>query len=135
MTSQKNKVLVRRLYDEVFGSWNLAVVDELVGLDFVAHDLPPGFPRGPKGFRRFYGRLRTAFPDLHYTVEDLIAEGDKVVVRWRWQATHQGEFLGIEPTGRPAPMTGIAIYRLEAGKIVERWVELDLWGLQQRLST
>lgn len=63
MTIQKNKALVRRLYDEVFGSWDLAVIDELVGPDFVGHEMPPGTPRGPRGFRQFYGTIRTAFPD------------------------------------------------------------------------
>jgi predicted ester cyclase len=64
----------------------------------------------------------------------MIADGDKVVVRWRGEATHRGDFLGIPPTGRDAPMTGIAIYRLSEGRVVERWVEADLFGLTGRLS-
>jgi len=129
-----NKEIIRRLYDEVFVKWNLAVVDELVSADFVCHAMPPGTPPGPAGFRQFYGTIRTTFADVRYTVEDLIAEGDKVVVRWKWDATHRGDFLGIPPTGGPAPLTGIAIYRLADGKIVERWVEVDLLGLGQRLG-
>ena len=133
MNVQDNKAIVERLYRDVFCHWNMAIVDELIGPDFFSHDMPPGFPPGPEGFRQFYDMIRKAFPDLRYTVEDLIAEGDKVVVRWSWEATHQGEFFGIQPTKMPAPMTGIAIYRLAEGQVTERWVELDLLGLQQRL--
>ena len=84
-----------------------------------------GTPPGPEGFRQFYARLRSAFPDLRYTVDDLIAEGDKVVVRWTWSCTHTSVFRGIAPTGKQATVTGMAIYCLAGGKIVERWVD---WG-------
>ena len=130
---QDNKGLIKRLYEELFIRWNLAIIDELVAPEFIGHEIPPGFPPGRQGFREFYAFLRSAFPDLQFTVEDMIADGDKVVVRWRWRATHRGDFLGIPPTGREAPMTGIAIYRLSESKIVERWVEADLFGLTGRL--
>jgi len=131
--AQQNKRLVRRLYNEVFVKWNFEVVDELVAPEFIGHEMPPGIPPGPQGFREFYGILRAAFPDAQLTVEDMIAEGDRVVVRWRSRATHRGEFRGIPPTGRDASTTGIAIYRLSKGKIVERWVEVDMLGLTERL--
>jgi len=133
-TARTNKELIRRVYDEVFTRWNLALLDEVVSPDFIGHEMPPGTPPGPAGFRQFYGTLRNAFPDLRYTLEDLIAEGDRVVARWRWDATHKGTFLGIPATGQSAPVTGMAIYRLSEGKIVERWVELDRLGLAQRLG-
>lgn len=132
-SAQQNKRLVRRLYDEVFVKWNLDVVDELVAPEFIGHEMPPGLPPGPQGFREFYGILRAAFPDVQLTVEDMIAEGDKVVVRWRSRAIHKGAFRGIPPTGGDASTTGIAIYRLSKGKVVERWVEVDMLGLTERL--
>jgi steroid delta-isomerase-like uncharacterized protein len=134
MSTQENKALIARLYEEVFMKWNMAFVDEVFAQEYIDHSVPPGTPRGPEGVRQFYGTLRTAFPDLQYTVEDLIAEGNKVVVRWRWNATHRGEFLRIPATGKEAPMTGIAIYRITGGRIVERWVEVGLLDLAQRLG-
>jgi predicted ester cyclase len=131
---EQNKAIIRRLYDEVLVTWNMAVVDDLLAADYVGHELPPGTPPGPKSFHDLYAQLRAGFPDVKYSVEDLIAEGDKVVVRWSWQATHTGEFLGVAPTDRATSMLGIAIYHIAGRKIKERWVELDLLGLQQRLS-
>jgi predicted ester cyclase len=134
MSVDENKVLIRRLYDDVFARWNLALVDEVIGQDFVGHEMPADTPRGPTGFTQFYGRLRSAFPDLRYVVDDMIAEGDKVVVRWTWKCTHKGEFMGIAPTGRQATVTGMAIYRVVEGKCVERWVELGLISLLRQLG-
>ena len=134
MSVENNKALIRRLYEEVFVKWNLDLVDELVGPEFVGHEMPPGTPRGPVGFKQFYGSLRSAFPDLRYVVDDVIAEGDKVVVRWTWQCTHEGDFMGIAPTGKRVWVTGIAIYRIAGGKCVERWVELGLLGLLEVLG-
>ncbi len=133
MSVEENKALVCRLYDEVFAKWNLGVVDELIGSEFVGHEMPPGTPRGPVGFKQFYASLRVAFPDLRYTVDDVIAEGDRVVVRWTWQCTHQGDFMGVAATGKRATVPGIAIYRVARGKCVERWVELNMLGLLQQL--
>ena len=134
MSAADNKAVIRRLYNEVFQGWHLSVIDDLVAPDFVGHEMPAGTPPGPEGFRQFYARLRSAFPDLRYTIDDLLAEGDKVVVRWTWSCTHAGVFRGIVPTGRRATVTGMAIYRLAGGKIVERWVELSMHRLLQELS-
>ena len=134
MSVEENKALIRRLYDEVFAKWNLGVIDELVGSEFVGHEMPPGTPRGPAGFKQFYNSLRLAFPDLRYTVDDVIAEGDRVVVRWTWQCTHQGDFMGVAATGKRATVSGMAIYRVAGGQCVERWVELGLLGLLQQLG-
>ena len=134
MSVDENKALVRRLYAEVFAAWNLDVVDQLIGPGFIGHEMPPGTPPGPVGFKQFYGWLRSAFPDLRYTVEDVVAEGDRVVVRWTWRCTHKGEFMGIAATGKQATVTGIAIYRVAGGKCTERWVELGLLSLLQQLG-
>ena len=130
---EQNRRLVRRLYDELFSKWNLAVIDELISPEFIGHEMPPGMPRGPEGIRQFYAGIRAGLPDVQLTVEDMIGEGDRVVVRWRARATHRGVFRGIPPTGARVSFTGIAIYRLSKGKIVERWVEVDLLGLTEQL--
>ena len=129
----QNKRLVRRLYDEFFFKWNFAVIDDLISPDFIGHEMPPGMPRGPEGIRQFYGRIRAGLPDVQLSVEDLIGEKDKVVVRWRARGTHRGEVLGIPATGKAVSLTGIAIYRVSKGKIVERWAEVDLLGLTEQL--
>lgn len=133
VASQGNKELLRLFYNEVFVQWNLAVVDEMVAPQFRSHDWPDDHASGPQGFRDFYGWLRSAFPDLRYTVEEIVAEGDRVVVRWRQIGTHKGDFLGVPGTGRPMSMRGIAIYRVADGKLMERWVVVDLHGLLEQL--
>jgi predicted ester cyclase len=130
---EQNKRLIRRLYDELFSKWNFAVIDEVISPDFIGHEMPPGMPRGPECVRQFYTVTRGGLPDVQLTVEDMIAEDDKVVVRWRARATHGGVFRGISPTGTRVSFTGIAIYRLSKGKVVERWAEVDLLGLTEQL--
>jgi predicted ester cyclase len=129
-----NKRLVRRFYKEVYGDWNMSLVDEVVSPRFTSHDWPEGAPTGPEGFRAFYSAIRTALPDARYEVDDMIAEGDKVVVRWRLLGTHQGDFRGIAPTGRAIALKGIAIYRVDGGMLMERWVVTDLHGLLEEIS-
>jgi predicted ester cyclase len=121
-----NKALVRRFYKEVYVDWNMGLADEVVSPQFTSHDWPERGPTGPKAFRDYYSALRKAVPDARYEVDDLIAEGDRVVVRWRLLGTHKGDFRGIAPSGRPITLMGIAIYRVERGKLVERWVVSDL---------
>jgi steroid delta-isomerase-like uncharacterized protein len=129
-----NKRLVRRFYKEVYGDWNMALVDEIVSPRFVSHDWPKGSPIGPQGFGAFYSAIRNALPDARYEVDDLISEGDKVVVRWRLLGTHLGTFRGIAATGRAIVLEGIAIYRVDDGKLMERWVVTDLYGLLQEIG-
>jgi predicted ester cyclase len=123
-----NKELVRRFYKEVYVNWNMAMADDLLSPYFTSHDWPQGGPKGPKAFRDYYSALRSAVADARYEVDDLIAEGDRVVVRWRLFGIHKGTFRGITPTGQPITLKGIAIYRLDGGKLVERWVVSDLYG-------
>jgi len=128
-----NKELVRRFYKEVYGDWNMALVDEVVSPQFTSHDWPKGSRTGPEGFRDFYSAIRSALPDARYEVDDLIAEGDKVVVRWRLLGTHKGDFRGIAASGREIALKGIAIYRVEGGKLMERWVVSDLHGVLEEI--
>src|SRR5689334_20841794 len=113
-----NKELVRRFYKEVYVNWNMALADDVVSPQFTSHDWPEHGPTGPKAFREYYSAIRAALPDARYEVDDLIAEGDRVVVRWRLLGTHTGAFRGIAPTGRPFTMKGIAIYRLKGGQLI-----------------
>jgi len=128
-----NKELVRRFYKEVYRDWNMALVDEVVSPQFTSHDWPQGGPTGAQAFRDYYSAIRFAVPDARYEVDDLIAEGDRVVVRWRLLGTHKGDFRGIAPTGRAITLKGIAIYRVEGGKLMERWVVSDLYGLLEEI--
>lgn len=123
-----NKELVRRFYKEVYVNWNMALADDVISPQFTSHDWPEGGPTGPKAFRDYYSAIRSALPDARYEVDDLIAEGDKVVVRWRLLGIHKGTSRGIDPTGQPITLKGIAIYRVERGKLMERWVASDLYG-------
>jgi steroid delta-isomerase-like uncharacterized protein len=128
-----NKELVRRFYKEVYVDWNMALADAVVSPRFVSHDWPEG-ASGPQAFRDYYSAIRSAVPDARYVVDDLIAEGDRVVVRWRLLGTHQGAFRGIAPTGRAITLKGVAVYRLEDGKLMERWVVSDLYGMLDEIG-
>jgi predicted ester cyclase len=122
-----NKALLRRFYKDVYVDWNMAMVDEVVSARFTSHDWADG-STGPQAFRKYYAAIRSAVPDARYEVDDLIAEGDRVVVRWRMLGTHVGAFGDIAPTGRAVTLKGIAIYRVGDGKLLERWVVSDLHG-------
>jgi steroid delta-isomerase-like uncharacterized protein len=129
-----NKRLVRRFYKEVYGNWNMSLIEEMVSPRFTSHDWPEGAPIGPEGFRAFYSEIRTALPDARYEVDDLVSEHDKVVVRWRLLGTHRADFRGIAPSGRAIALHGIAIYRVDGGKLMERWVVTDLHSLLEEIS-
>jgi predicted ester cyclase len=134
MSTEENKVLDRRLAEEGFSKGNMAVLDELIATDCVDHSTPPGTPPGREGIKQFFTMLRTAFPDLQYTIEDVIAEGDTVVTRNTWRGTHQGVLMGIAPTGKQVTVTEIDITRWSGGKAVEHWGNQDLLGLMQQLG-
>lgn len=134
MSTEQNKDLVRRFYEEVFNKKNLAGVDEFVDPQIIEHSLPPGLSAGSEGTRQFIGMYLRAIPDLHLTAEDLIAEGDKVTARITYGGTHRGELMGIPPTGKQATVTGIQIVRIADGKIAENWVEFDALGLLHQLG-
>lgn len=133
--SEKNKALVRRAVDEVWNRGNFAIVEDIVSNDFVVHGTTSaGEIHGAEGISQFYGALRQAFPDLEFTIEDQIAEGEHVVTRWRATGTHQGPFAGLPPTGNQVTVTGIDIDRLVDGKVVECWPVMDELGLLQQLG-
>lgn len=130
----QNKNLYLRLADEVLTKKNLAVVDELIATDFTEH--AGGQPKrvGVEGFKAARLRRNAAFPDWKVTVDDIIAEGDKVVARATGQGTHRGEYMGIPPTGKVVKVSWIAIYRVANGKLAEHWQHIDELGLRQQLG-
>ncbi len=133
--SQHNKALVRRAVDEVWNRGNYALLGELVASDFVIRSSTPGGEiHGREGAEHFFVMLRAAFPDLHFTIEDQIADEDRVVTRWTARGTHTGEFQGVPPTNKPVGMSGIDIDRIANGKVVECWTNTDELGLLQQLG-
>lgn len=135
MSAEEHKAITRRFLEEVFAGGNLELVDELFAPDFVLHD--PSVPqevRGPEGIRQYVAMYRAAYPDTHFTIEDQIAEGEKIVTRWTGQGTHQGELMGIAPTGKQVTVTGIEVDRIAGGKIEETWVSYDALGMMQQLG-
>ena len=136
MSAQENKDLARRFMDEVWNKGNLNFIDEVTDPNFVSHDPagPEDMGGGVEGKRRFTEMYRNAFPDIQMSVEDVIAEGDKVVTRWTVRATHQGELMSIPPSGNRVEVTGISIDRMEGGKFVETWSTYDALGMMQQLG-
>ena len=132
--SEQNKAAARAVF-EVWSSGELERLDELVARNVVHHDPhDPHASQGLDGMKKTIEINRTAFPDLQLTVEDQIAEGDKVATRWSASMTQQGELMGAPPTGKRATLTGITIDRFEAGKIVEAWRNMDTLGLLQGIG-
>jgi steroid delta-isomerase-like uncharacterized protein len=137
VSAKENKEKARRLMEEAFGQGNTNVVDEVLHPDFVCYDpnSEAGEVRGADTIKGEIEYFRQAVPDLTYTVEDQIAEGDKVVTRYRATGTHQGEFFGVPGTGNRIEMSGIQIDRFEeGGKMVEEWPEYDLLGAMRQMG-
>ena len=122
MSAEANKALIRRLFVEGFNSGNLAVVDEIFHPEFVDRSTPEQ-PVGIEGVKDYIRMVRTGFPDISITIEDLIAEEDKVVVRTTWRGTHLGAYDGIAPTGKRVTRSMIQIFHVRDGKLLEEWVE------------
>jgi steroid delta-isomerase-like uncharacterized protein len=131
--SEQNKTLVRRVIEEVYNQGNLSVVDELAASDLLIHMTSQEI-RGREGAKQYVVALRAGFPDLHMTIEDQIAEGDRVVTRWTARGTHTGQFQGIPPTGKEVRVAGTDIDRIADGKTVECWGHVDELGMLQQLG-
>lgn len=140
MSVEGNKEVVRRYYEKAFNEGRIEILDEVIAEDVVNHDpvsdetLTPEEARGFEGFVRHVEAARKAFPDATVTIEDMIAEGDEVLVRFTFEGTHEGRFVGIEPTGNRIWGTNMVLMRLEDGKIVERWEESDSLDLLRQLG-
>jgi steroid delta-isomerase-like uncharacterized protein len=131
---ERNKEVVRRNHAEVWSKGNLDMVKELYTPDFVCHFIVGPEWRGYEGIREAVSSHRTSFPDWSEHVEDIVAEGDRVVTRFRSRGTQEGEFNGIPPTGRKVDIYEVAIFRIENGRIAEQWGFPDAMGLMQQLT-
>ena len=136
MSVEENKAVLRREVEELYNhTGDLDTVKELFSPDYVSHEPTSGEVRGIEGARQFAATFRKAFPDLECTIEDMIAEGDKVVMRFKGSGTHEGETEAFgPPTGKRMEITGITIKRLSEGKIVEAWTNFDALGMMQQLG-
>jgi predicted ester cyclase len=136
MSPEEKKALANRFHMDLFVKGDLAVADELVTPDFVLHypGLPPELLHGAQGVKKYATTIRTAFAGLSITHDDTIAAGDKVVIRWTARLLHQGELMGLAPTGKQATVSGIDIFRLSRGKLAELWQNWDQLGMFQQLG-
>jgi len=130
MSTEQNKALVRQMVEEIFNRGNMSRLGEFVAPDFVEHEeLPPGVD-----VELMTTMLRSAFPDFKATIDDIVAEGDKVVIRQTWSGTQKGEFMGVPPTGKSVSFGVIDIIRVAGGKFAEHWGQMDSTGLMQQLG-
>jgi predicted ester cyclase len=138
VSAEENKALIRRYFEEIDAAArekrDASVLDEFLAPDFVDHDPSPGFAPDSEGLKRAHEHFLAATPDGYHIVEDMIAEGDKVMTRVSAYGTQTGELFGIPPTGKHVRATGIAIHRIANGKIVEHWSEVDNLGVMQQLG-
>ncbi len=136
MSTEQNKELATRMIEEIFNRGDVGKADEFLAPDFVEREeLPPGLPGGREGVKQLAMMLRSAFPDLKATVEDILAEGDKVVIRQTWTGTHTGgEFMGVPPTGKRVSVGVIDIIRVADGKFAEHWGQMDSMAMMQQLG-
>jgi steroid delta-isomerase-like uncharacterized protein len=136
MPTPNNKAVVHRWFEEVWNQGREATIDELFATDGVTIGLGESDVevRGPSQFKTFFYNLRTAFPDLHITIEDTLAEGEKVAVRLKIEGTHKGEGIGLSPTGRRISIAGIVIIRFADGKFVEAWNSWDQLGMLRQIG-
>jgi steroid delta-isomerase-like uncharacterized protein len=134
MSTEENKALARRFFEDVWNKHNLALVDELFSTDYVEHRPVPGMPPTRDGFKQVASMFWSGFPDGRIDVEDQVAEGDTVVTRWTSRSTHTGEFMQLAPTGKQLVVGGININRIADSKIMETWVQFDQLGMLQQLG-
>jgi len=135
MSSEDNKAVVQRFFEEVFNQKQLDRAGEFVGPDYLDHAAVPGQGPGLEGAKQQrWARYFAAIPDLHVTIDDLVAEEDKLTVRYTVEGTQQGELLGVPPTGKRFRTSAICIYRLAEGKVAEVWEQMDTLGLMQQLG-
>ena len=132
MSIETNKDLVRRFFAEVWNDGDEAAIDRFIAANAAGND--PDFGAGREAFRAQWRQWRAAFPDLHFAVEELVAEADKVVTRWTLTGTHQGTFLGVAPTGRAVTVSGMSLDHLADGQIVAGFDSWDALGLRRQIG-
>ncbi len=131
---ESEKTIAQRFNEDVWGRGDEAALEELLDPDFIDHDALPGQSPDREGHRQILAAFRSAFPDLNVTTEDIVGEGDKVVTRWTARGTHQGDLMGIAPTGNGVTIKGIDVLRVTEGRIAERWSQFNDLELMQQLG-
>ena len=129
---EKNKAFIQAFNEDFWNNHNIAVFEKYHAVDFIAH-----YPEGDLNGEQFKGLCKayfSAFPDLHVTIDDIIAEGDKVVKVWSTNSTNKGDFMGIPATGTQIVVTGMEVFRIADGKIAENWIIMDNLGMLQQLG-
>ncbi len=134
MTPAENKTVVNRFVEEVINQGRLEQADQLVVADFVELDPLPGQQPGREGLKEVIAQMRAAFPDIHWVLDEMVTEGEKVVSRFTWSGTHRGTFLGIPATGRSISVKGVVIDRVVAGKMVDSRILMDGLSMMQQLG-
>ena len=134
MSASENVELYRRVIEEGFSKGDLTVIDEVLSPDFVEYEIVPGQAPGRQGVKDIVTMMRTAFPDLHLTLQDAITSGDQLCGRLTFSGTNTGPFMGQPPTGRAASWGAIDIVRFRDGRIAEHWGEMDMLGLLGQLG-
>lgn len=135
MSVEDNKALQRRFYDEVINGGNLDLIDDLIAEDFVDHEVFPGLPNtGPEATKAGLGMFLAAFPDLHFSADEMIAERDKVVTRGTLSGTHKGEFMGVSPTNKSFEVQFMDIVHIHDGKVTEHWGLADQGAMMEQLG-
>ena len=134
MSTEQNKSIVRRWVEEGWNKGNLEVVDQVYAPTYVQHEPAPETVNSSETLKQYVGTYLTAFPDLNLSIDDLVAEGDKVVWRFTSTGTQTGPFMGMPATGKTGNITGLVMFRLENSRIVEGWVNIDALGLLQQLG-
>jgi predicted ester cyclase len=134
MSAEENKAIVRRFVDEVQSKGKIDAIDEICSPEFINHSAPPGVASNREGVKQVTAMFRHAFPDSYFTIEDMVAEGDKVATRKTLHGTHQGEFMGIPPTAQQVSIGLIDIVRISGGMVVEHWSMGDNLGIMQQLG-
>jgi len=132
MTSEQNKKIVRSMFEEGMNQKKFSLIDEVIAQDYVNHDMP-GEP-GVEGFKKMIRGFFDGFPDMHIRLDEVIGDGNMVATRGEWTGTHSGTFMGISATGKKVKVKYIDMWRLENGKGVENWVQMDITGLMQQLG-
>ena len=133
MGAEEHKALVRRVFERGINERDDAALEEALAKDYVNHDMPAP-SRGWEGFRQVIGMFRAGFPDMRVTLEDVLADGDKVTTRGFFTGTHEGDFMGVPASGASIRVSYIDIWRIANGKAVENWVRLDMLSLMQQIG-
>ena len=135
MSIAKNKAIVRRYFEDCLNQGKMETIDELISPTYVSH-YPAGYDLGggPDDVKQIVSSVRRGFPNVHFTIEDFVSQGEKVAARWTFHGTHNGNFMGVAPTGREVVVAGVAVYRLADEKIEEVWLSWDVFGLFKQLG-